>query len=469
MKKYYRFVLICFSLTMTFSVLKANFGLSTSSEMMYSVSVSGAVNNPGVFKVPPSARVSTVLKLAEQEYQSTYKLKDTVSDKSDDIQLLTKKYQHYYPVENEDFQQETNGSLRNISLKRGDKTFSIDLLKFYLLGEEKCNPYIMDGDIIFVPAKSGTVTIFGAINREGEMELTPSDKLLDIIDLSLGVKPEAWLSQVEIVRFVNNNQTRQISVDLMQVFKNNQSSENIQLQDDDRIYVREIPDFRIKSHITIAGEVKFPGTYAIEEGKTTLLDIFDLCGEPTAKADLYNSFVQRQEGIEEVDPEFERLKTMNVSNMNSLEYAYFKNAIRELKGKYSVNLADLLSGDKTAKNILLRDEDFILIPQKSSAVNVMGQVVEPGLVSFVAGNTFAYYIEQAGGYDWNARKGKTRLIRAKTGKWIKPKSDTVIMEGDIIFVPEKAEFDAWLFTLDSLRIVSQIATLILVVQNLISK
>ena len=62
--------------------------------------------------------------------------------------------------------------------------------------------------------------------------------------------------------------------------------------------------------------------------------------------------------------------------------------------------------------------------------------------------------------------GKSRLIRANSGKWIKPKKNTVIEEGDMLFIPEKAEFDYWEFTLESLRILSQIATLIVVVQNL---
>ena len=448
------------------SMLQADFSLISSTEILYNVSLSGAVNNPGVFPVPPSTRVSNVIKLSEIEYLGTNKFKDKIEIPDGELQILKKKYEKYYPDNEEKNEQVVNGSLRNIILKRGEENIQVDLLRFYLLGDDSNNPYVMDGDIIFIPSKKGTVTISGAVNREGKIELTKSDKISDIIDLALGTKSEAWLDEVEIIRFTDDFKTERIIVDLNKIQNNPDCNDNISLQLDDRIYIRTTPDFHKKMSVTVAGEVKFPGNYSIEEGKTTLLQILQLCGDTTAKADLYNSFVQRQEGIQELDPEFERLKTMTVSNMSKLEYAYFKNAIRELKGKYSVDIAVLLKGNKSDNNLLLQDGDLIIIPQKSTLVNVTGQVVVPGLVSYSTGKSFTYYIEQAGGYDWNAKKSKVRLIRANTGKWIKPDADTIVMEGDIIFIPEKPEFDAWQFTMDSLRIISQVATLIIVVQNL---
>lgn len=467
MKNIHRVILVIIVFLLSIGLFaQGNISQQYGGDIMYSVSVVGAVNNPGVFVVSPFMRVSSVIKLSETEYLDALKYQKEVEIQEEELKPLQKKYEQYYPEKPDEEKQIVNGSLRNIVVNRGDEKIEVDLLRFFLLGDDSNNPYVMDGDIIFVPSRYGSINISGAINKEGDIELTKADKIADIFNLALGTKPEAWLEEVEVVRFTDNKQTEKIVVNFNEIKDDLDCDDNILLQLDDRIFVRTKPDFHKKMNVTVAGEVQFPGIYAIDYGKTTLLEILQLCGSPTAKADLYNSFVQRQEGIEELDPEFERLKTMTVNNMSKLEYAYFKNSVRELKGKYSIDIPSLINDDKTSNNLLLQDGDLIIIPQKCSFINVTGQVERPGFITYSANQPFTYYIEEAGGYDWNARKSKVRVIRASTGKWIKPKTNTVLMEGDIIFVPEKAEFDAWQFTLDSLRIISQIATLIIVVQNL---
>jgi len=409
-----KIVLILYAVLLSVSILNSEFNITGSEEILYNVSLSGAVNNPGVFTVSPSTRVSGVLQLSERKFLNALKSNQEIQTPEKDLQQLQKKFEQYYPDEINKEEQVIDGSIRNIILKRGEDEIAVDLLRFFLLGDDTNNPYIMDGDIIFVPYKNGSVSISGAVNIEGDIELTDGDRISDIIELSLGTKPEARLDEIEIIRFTDNYQTERIVVDYNKIKEYHNSDANILLQLDDRIFVRNKPDFHNKTAVTVSGEVQFPGVYAIEEG----------------------------------------------------EYSYFKNAIRELKGKYSTNIAALINGDIAENNLYLQDGDLIIIPQRSSFVNVTGQVAEPGLIAYYEGKSFSYYIEQAGGYDWNAKKSKVRLIKANTGKWIKPEADTVIMEGDVIFVPEKPEFDAWQFTLDSLRIISQIATLVIVVQNL---
>jgi len=460
-----KLILIIVVTLVSVSILNSEFNISSSDQILYNVSLSGAVKNPGVFAVPPSTRVSSVIKLSEAEYLDVLKYQRDIQIPEDNLQLNQKKHEQYYPEELDINEQFTNGSLRSIILKRGEDEIAVDLLRFFLLGDADNNPYIMDGDIIIVPSNTGNVTISGAVNNEGEIEFKPTDRISDIIDLALGVKPEAFLDEVEIVRFKDSEQTEEIIVNYLKIETDPNCNDNILLQLDDRIFVRTKPDFHEKTSVTIAGEVQFPGVYTIEEGITKLFDILQICGKPTLKADLHNAFVQKQKGIQELDPEFERLKMTSGINMNKLEYAYFKNAVRELKGKYSVDITSILNNDDHSNNFLLQDGDLIVIPQKSSFINVAGQVLNPGFITYVEGKSFKYYIEQAGGYDWNARKMKVRLIRANTGKWTKPHVDTVVMEGDTIFIPEKPEFDTWEFTLEALKVLSSIASIFYVLNN----
>ena len=164
------------------------------------------------------------------------------------------------------------------------------------------------------------------------------------------------------------------------------------------------------------------------------------------------------------DPEFERLKQMSVAEMTEMEYEYFKTRSREEAPAVVVDFSKLfIDGDK-ARDIKLRDSDEIEIPTLSPTVNVAGQVNNPGLVRYIPGRDFEYYIDKTGGFSWNARKGKLRLIKAQTGKWVRPKKDTPIEIGDTIFVPEKQEIDYWELWKDMLLVVSQLATILIVVQ-----
>lgn len=440
-------------------------------EVLYNVSVVGAIDNPGVFLVHPSTRVSEVIKLSESEFfEKEMELKKAEKTPGEDIDFFKENYKEYLiDLENEDFLLSEKRSLRNITLKRNNEEIKVDLQRFYILGEEENNPYVLDGDVIYIPSRKGEVSIYGAVNRHGNYEFTENDRVLDIIELALGLKTDAFLEKAEIVRFTNEKETEILSFNLKSVLSDAECEDNIILQNDDRIYIKAIPEYHEKQYVNVAGEIKYPGIYAIEDGQTTLLQILLQCGEPTQRADLFNSFVQRKAPSEEFDPEFERLKEVSQNNMSGLEYAYFKNRSREIKGKCSVDFTNLWNSKESQYNMVLRDGDFIFIPEKSATVTVSGQVVNPGLVAFEPGKDYKYYIEQAGGFDWNARKGKIRLIRANSGKWVKPKKYTVIEEGDMLFIPEKAEFDYWEFTLDSIRILSQIATLIVVVQNLSTK
>jgi len=120
-----------------------------------------------------------------------------------------------------------------------------------------------------------------------------------------------------------------------------------------------------------------------------------------------------------------------------------------------------VQGDK----IVLQDGDFVYISKNINAVVVSGQVKDPGLITFVPGKTLNYYIEQAGGLGWKAHKRKIRIIRADSGEWLKPEKDLVIYEGDTILVPYRPDWNYWEIFKDTIVVLSQIATLYLVMQS----
>ncbi len=427
---------------------------------MYHVSVVGAVDNPGVFLVSPSTRVSEVIKLAEIE--SSQLTTEFKTEQTKEQNLFQKKYQEYFSKEDKTI---PTASRRMISIKRKKEEVEVDLVKFFTLGISECNPYVMDGDMIYVPAIKNQVAISGAVQKEGEFEIVEGDRISDLVELAFGLTAGAYLQKAELVRFINAAETEKMEVNLEKIIEYPDDPENLILQNADHLFVRTIPDFHEKNMVTVAGEVQFPGEYYIIENETRLLDILNKIGILDNKADLRNAFVQRPDINHDIDSEFERLKTISPQNMSFMEYSYFKQKARELTAKMSVKIDELWKSQNAENDILLKSGDFIYIPKKTKTVYISGQVKNPGFVKIDPGLSYQDYLEKAGGLLPSARKSKIRIIKANSTLWLKPHATVVIEEGDMIFVPEKPEIDYWQIAKDTLTVLSQVATLLVVIQN----
>ncbi|MBS3741623.1 MAG: hypothetical protein KGY74_05835, partial [Candidatus Cloacimonetes bacterium] len=60
---------------------------------------------------------------------------------------------------------------------------------------------------------------------------------------------------------------------------------------------------------------------------------------------------------------------------------------------------------------------------------------------------------------------KIRVIKTNTREWLEPDEETDIEIGDMIFVPEKPEYDYWQIAQDVLAALGEIATVLIVIQN----
>jgi len=356
-----------------------------------------------------------------------------------------------------------------------DSTETIEVNLERIIENPECadNLLLENDDRIFIKAipefhkrKELRVVVFGAVKEGGEFDLTEGCRLYDVIANAGGLRDDAYLNKVEIVRFVDeHDSTETIEVNLERIIENPECADNLLLENDDRIFVRSIPEFHPEKSITISGEVFFPGNYSIKEDESNLFELLQKCGGPTDKANLQDAFMQRQSKEDTLDVEFERLKKILVEDMTDMEYEYFKTKSRELKGKYAINFEKLWRENDT--DILLKHGDFIYIPNKTVTVSVSGQVKNPGLITYTPNQNYLYYIEKAEGFAWRARKSKIRVIKSSTGEWLKPNKKTIIDAGDMIFIPEKHDYDYWEITKDIFLVVSQIATSIIIIQNVI--
>jgi len=416
----------------------------------FKIYIGGGVVVPGAYPATAVTRVSEIIGLAGgfwgfDEEISNFDSQMEFSDK--DVQVASK---------------------RNVFVYRltGD-TLKADILRFEVTGQTSYNPTLNDGDRIFIALKEMRVNlygIFGGVRNPGYFEYSDVDSLADLIDLAHGLRLDADSTTLEIVRFTGDHEeTKSIFVDLTN------DDWNIQLNSDDRVFIKERQDFHNKHQVKLVGEFKYPGYYAIHPDSTFISEIIEKAGGFTDDASLDEADMIRVSVEEIEDPEYERLKNMLVADMSELEYEYFKIKSRSKPGRVSTDLDGLMNQSDLNKDFLLRDGDVINVPKKSKAISVIGEVSNPGILKYSIGEDYRFYISEAGGYSDRARRGSVSIIKGVTGEWMKAKKSKSLEPGDTVLVPEKKKRDWWGFTKDTLTFIGNLATVYLVIDQATNK
>ena len=301
---------------------------------MMKVLISGAVENPGVYELSAIDRLSSLIEASggfierkdrreSDKEELSQKGIARGSDKKEEDKKDQDGFTDAYAAQRQIRINNRSGSVLNSVLK-------VDYLQYKKTGNLNFNPVLEDGDQVHVPimdVEVGVLRIFGAVKEPGEYEYVNGDSLLDLVDLAGGFKVDALLSDLQIVRFNADDKSKEkIQVNVLENIGQNRGP---QLQPDDCVFVREIPDFRVKHHVTVKGEVNFPGVYSIIQDVTTLTDIIEASGGFAERANIKSASVVRKAIAEIEDPEYERLKKMTVGEMNEMEYEYFKTRSRE--------------------------------------------------------------------------------------------------------------------------------------------
>ena len=394
------------------------------------VIVAGRVESPGVYSVFANTRVSEVVDSAGIIEDST--------------------------------------SLRNILITHVEGNTSVaDVFKFRRIGDRSRNPYVLGGDILFVPSLEediNTIGIYGAVKSGGEFEYAAHDSLEDLINLAYGLTMDVDLLSGELVRFNPDHMTTTtIPLDLKGLISERNPQANLPLMPDDRVFIRAIPKFHKRDKVTIRGEVKYPGVYQIEEDTTKLSEVIAKAGGFTPFASLAEAEMIRTYNVS--DPEFERLKKIPVADMTESEYNYYKLRSREKPGRVACDFDKLFNKQLSQYDLTLKNGDIINIPPKSMVVNVSGSAINPGLVPYMPNENYKYYIDRAGGYSWKARKDKVMIVKGQTGDRMKPTPTRKIDPGDTILIPEKPERDYWKLFRDTMLVLGNVATVYLVIQQ----
>lgn len=359
-----------------------------------------------------------------------------------------------------------NASDRSIHLIRRDGTrVPCDLLRLWRTGDLGADPQLQDGDIVIVDSRREGVMVNGEVNKPGQIEFLEGDSLGGMIRLAGGLTQRATLDTIEIARYESGSTVPTLSYLLGGSPDGQSDLFGFALEARDAIQIRTDPNWDIRHRVELKGEVRFPGTYIVDEDQTALSTLIARAGGFTPDASLREATLVRRVDESIKDPEYERLRLIPPADMSRTEYEYFKMRGRQRLGLMAVNFADLFEKGDESQDVILRDGDVVTVPLRKTYVTLAGQVAIPGNIRYEPELDIDDYIARAGGYAWNAAKGRTVLIRASTGEWIGRGSADKIGPGDTIWVPEQPDRDWYTMFKETLLILSQVATIYLVIRT----
>ncbi len=358
-------------------------------------------------------------------------------------------------------------SSRSIIIHRENEEITADLLRFIKLGDLDANPYVNSGDHIEVPPYGGDIIVYGEVNDQGIYEYESGDRVCDLIGFGGGLTSVADTSNASLVRFSSDGQSfEEITIDLYDaLYKNPDNSEYI-LHESDRLNVRKKYNYKILSDVTVYGEVKYPGQYAIEKNITKLSELIQMAGGFTGDENLREARLIRKSNFATKDLEYERLKNLRMEETTLLERDYVRSYQRTFEGSINTDFVKLFNENDLNYDVILQDGDIVYIPVIRDMVNVMGAVKEPGYIKVKEGEEFNYYIEKAGGFNWNAQKRDARILKARTSQQYRPGKNVKIEGGDTIHIPERPLRTFWSYFREYTSYATTVATVVLITVQL---
>lgn len=382
------------------------------------ITVRGNVNTPGPQGVTPGMTLSQALRGAGGVKSDTYLGEVLVTrylDDSSRVQLRARL-------------RDTSGTVVDDLALRED-----DLIQVFSIAA-------------FRPVRY--VALAGHVNKPGRFSFREGMTLRDLVLLGGGVKEGASLKDAEIARMPVDRSagqtatTLRVPLDSTYLFErragrayygppgqpaSGSGAPDAVLEPYDNVLILRQENFEYQRTVTIRGEVKFPGSYALRSKGEHLRDVIMRAGGLTEEAQVNGiDFVRNGPGLY-------LLATGTADTIASVLVRDSLTRRRATNGRIGIDLAAVLKDERTRDNIILEDGDEITIPRYNPVIRVQGAVNAPANVTFVPGRDIYYYIQAAGGGSRVADMGRS-YVTQPNGKLESVRSRA--FNSDVVPVPE---------------------------------
>ena len=328
------------------------------------------------------------------------------------------------------------------------------------------------------------VSISGEVHFPGRYPLTKGMTVGDLIVSAGGLKESAFSLAAEISRVgVDFNKTDVEALVDHKLLESllTKDSLNFKLHPGDVLSVKKIPSWQEDRIVTISGEVKFPGDYAIRKNEK-IGDVLERAGGLTSesfpKGAVFTrtSLIQREEEqknklIEQLESDIANISLSPTSGDSARKAnSVAESLLRRLKesksaGRLVIDLDSHLANHKSSQ-ITLRSGDKLHIPILPSEISVMGEVQFPTSHLFHSDYSVDQYINLSGGFTQNADEKRIFVVKSNGAVFTKKENGWFsgneghknIQAGDVIVVPINLQKGIWLETItSSTQIIYQLA------------
>jgi|GEM_PF-690144 len=338
-------------------------------------------------------------------------------------------------------------------------------------GKEETNISLKEWDIITVYSKKEILpTVFveidGAVNKPGQYELTENLKISDLIFKAGGLKKNALTSNAELFRSYSDAESKMFNIDLAKVLSKDseESGKNdLVLEEGDHLFIRADVSREEKTVVTLNGEFKYPGKYAVEKGarisavinmaggfkNTAYLDGCVYTRESVKRAQekaLKNFLEMEQQALLQESASMAVGTTTVQAEGKSKLVEYRKNLINKLEslempGRILIRFnPSMHKFENSEYDIIVEDGDTLTVGTAPGIVQVVGNVYGAGVVTFSEGKGVDYYINRTGGLTKYADANRIFVIRSN-GETVSSFVRAVkIRRGDVIVVPEEFKY-----------------------------
>ncbi len=349
------------------------------------VSIEGAIAVPGDYSLKNINNVNDLINLAGGLKEIAVRERAYLFRKSNGVQ-------------NEIISFDINNS-ENISLKAEDNVVissEIDLLR------------------------SKTVEIEGEIAFPEKYTFFDGMTLIDLILIAKGLTLNGDLSNIEIYRSTYDESrklpVKTIKIDLDSDLSKLSDTNNILLEENDLVVIREKKGFQKKEFIKVEGLVKNPGTYAILNNNYSFFDLISDFGGFLDDASLTGVKIIRENKIEEVlneksdndESDNGQKKILGLSETDSLQMQVKINPLIE----FGVDVINILKS-KTADskyNVILKSGDRVIVPRRDNTIEVSGAVQQASVINYSKSLKTINAIGRAGGFSENAKKNNVYVV-----------------------------------------------------------
>jgi len=217
------------------------------------------------------------------------------------------------------------------------------------------------------------VEISGAVKNPGQYDYQENLTVKDLILKANGFAEDVYLEEIQIARPAEGEKGMQtIRVPLNgptddpedvrftagDTTRALQAAADVRVQHRDRVLVRSDPTYSERTFVTLRGEMRFPGDYALNEDGETLSSVLERAGGLTPSG-----------------------------------YPGGGRLVRDGE-RFVLDIQDVMRG---TDDLALQDGDRIVIPTRPNSVSVRGNVARTGRIKYREGADVDYYLERAGG------------------------------------------------------------------------